>query len=129
MFINSTNERSNKMINRNEITKREQDAVRKMEAARQQMQRVKRDKAVKKRKLENHYKYIAGGIVMKYLPDMCDYDELELNRIIGAAMKSEQCRSITELVRRESSENEVPETAHDECEEPDIEEDESYESA
>jgi hypothetical protein len=32
-------------------------------------------------------------------------------------------------VRRESRENEVPETAHDECEELDIEEDESYESA
>jgi hypothetical protein len=117
------------MINRNEMTKREQDAERKLEAARQQMQRVRRDKAVKKRKLENHYKYIAGGIVMKYLPDMCDYDELELNRIIGAAMKSEQCRSITELVRRESAENEMPETAHDKSEEADIEEEESNESA
>jgi hypothetical protein len=117
------------MINREESTKRELDAKRKLEEARQQVMRARRDKAVRKRKLENHYKYLAGGIVMKYLPNLCDYEELELNRIIAAAIKSVQCQSIIELVRRESSENKVPETAHDKRVELDIEENKSNESA
>lgn len=35
----------------------------------------------KKRKAENHHKYIMGGIIVKYFLDCYRYDEGELNRI------------------------------------------------
>ncbi len=38
----------------------------------------------KKRKAENHHKYIMGGIIVKYFPDCYRYDEGELNSIYPA---------------------------------------------
>ena len=51
-----------------------------------------------------------GGIVHKYFPECYGFDEHELNRILAAAIKSEQCQRIIEIVKRESAGNAGNET-------------------
>ena len=46
-----------------------------------------------------------GGIVHRYFPECYDYDEQELNRILAAGIKSDQCQRIIQLVREESAGN------------------------
>ena len=54
----------------------------------QAQQRVANEK---KRKAENHHKYIMGGIIVKYFPDCYSYDEGELNRILSVALQPREC--------------------------------------
>ena len=81
--------------------------------AKARLDEAKRKESQKKRESENRHKYMMGGIIHRYFPECYDFDEQELNRIIAAAMKSEQCQRIIELVKRESAgngKNEVPNT-------------------
>ena len=43
------------------------------------------------------------GIVHKYFPECYQFDELDLNRIIASAIKSEQCQRIVGIVKKESA--------------------------
>ena len=77
-------------------------AERQVEQAKARLAEVKRKESVKKRTKENKCKYMLGGIVHKYFPECYEFDEQELNRILAAALTSEQCQSIIKLVRRDS---------------------------
>ena len=68
--------------NNNEVSKDLEKALK------QAQQRVANEK---KRKAENHHKYIMGGIIVKYFPDCCRYDEDELNRILSVALQTREC--------------------------------------
>lgn len=72
--------------------------------AEKQFAQAKAKLAEAKRKEENQHKYMMGGIVHKYFPECYQFDELELNRIIASAIKSEQCQRIIEIVKKESAE-------------------------
>ncbi|MBQ8913368.1 MAG: hypothetical protein IJ054_04905 [Lachnospiraceae bacterium] len=50
-----------------------------------------------KRKQDNHNKIIMGGIVKKFFPDCIFFEQEELERILKAALDSEECR--TEIIR------------------------------
>lgn len=89
-------------------------AEKQVEQAKARLAEAKRKESAKKRSDENKHKYMMGGIVHKYLPECYGFDEHELNRILAAAIKSEQCRSIIEIVKRESTEKEKYEMLHSE---------------
>ena len=72
--------------------------------AKARLAEAKRKEGARKRKEENQHKYMMGGIVHKYFPECYQFDELELNRIIASASKSEQCQRIIEIVKKESAE-------------------------
>ena len=77
-------------------------AERQVEQAKARLAEAKRKESAKKRSDENKHKYMMGGIVHKYFPECYGFDERELNRILAAAIKSEQCQRIIEIVKRES---------------------------
>ena len=65
------------------------DASRNLEKALQALDQAKQRVAnEKKRKAENHHKYIMGGIIVKYFPNCYRYDEDELNRILSVALRT-----------------------------------------
>ena len=76
-------------------------AERQVEQAKARLAEARRKESAKKRSEEN--KYMMGGIVHKYFPECYGFDEHELNRILAAAIKSEQCQRIIEIVKRESA--------------------------
>ena len=78
-------------------------AERRVEQAKARLAEAKRKESAKKRSDENKHKYMMGGIVHKYFPECYGFDEHELNRILAAAIKSEQCQRIIEIVKRESA--------------------------
>lgn len=43
----------------------------------------------KKRKAENHCRYLMGGIIVTYFPDCYHYDKDELNRILSVTLLPE----------------------------------------
>ena len=94
------------MINVAEIisTKGVEQAQKQMEQAKNRMALERKKANEERRKFENHHKYMMGGIVHKYFPECYQFDELELNRIIASAIKSEQCQRIIEIVKKESAE-------------------------
>jgi len=80
-------------------------AERQVEQAKARLAEAKRKESAKKR--SDEHKYMMGGIVHKYFPECYGFDEHELNRILAAAIKSEQCQRIIEIVKRESAGNET----------------------
>ena len=65
------------------------DASRNLEKALQALELAKQRVAnEKKRKAENHHKYIMGDIIVKYFPNCYRYDEDELNRILSVALRT-----------------------------------------
>ena len=65
------------------------DASRNLEKALQALDQAKQRVAnEKKRKAENHHKYIMGDIIVKYFPNCYRYDEDELNRILSVALRT-----------------------------------------
>lgn len=55
--------------------------------------------------MENHHKYIMGGIIVKYFPDCYQYDEDELNRILSVALQTRECQQIIAKIKSESRES------------------------
>ena len=93
------------MIQNTEKSKEVLKAEQALAQAKARLEQAKRKESVKKRESENRHKYMMGGIVHRYFPECYDYDEQELNRILAAAIKSEQCQRIIKLVKEESAEN------------------------
>lgn len=54
----------------------------------------------KHRKVENHHKFIMGGIVAKYFPDCYQFEEPELLNILQAAINSQDFKRAVEEVKR-----------------------------
>lgn len=74
-------------------------AKRTMDQAKARYEEEKRKANAKRRKAENHHKYMMGGIIVKYLPDCYQYEEGELNEILSAALKTEECKTAIARVR------------------------------
>ncbi len=87
------------------------DASRNLEKALQALEQAKQRVAnEKKRKIENHHKYIMGGIIVKYFPDCYHYDEGELNRILSVALQTRECQQIISKIKSESRETTPPQS-------------------
>ncbi len=79
------------------------DAAQKaFEQAKARLEAEKKKQSEKRRHFENHHKYMMGGAVVKYFPECYSFDEKEMNRIIAAAMKSEECRRVVQIVIAEA---------------------------
>jgi len=96
--------RMKNMIRNNEKSAEILRAEEQLAQAKARLAEAKRKEGARKRKEENQHKYMMGGIVHKYFPECYQFDELELNRIIASAIKSEQCQRIIEIVKKESAE-------------------------
>lgn len=104
-FVAKIKEKENEiMLQNNEKTAEVLKAEKIVEQAKARLAEAKRKASQQKRKEENQHKYMIGGIVHKYFPDCYQFDEQELNRIIAAGIKSEQCQRIIEIVKKESTE-------------------------
>ena len=93
------------MIQNTEKSKELLKAEQAVAQAKARLDEAKRKESQKKRETENRHKYMMGGIVHRYFPECYDFDEQELNRILAAAIKSDQCQRIVEIVKKESAGN------------------------
>ena len=75
-------------------------ALKNLEQAKARYDAEKRKANEKRRKEQNHHKYLMGGIVAKYFPECYQYEEKELNVILSAALASAECRQAVENVKR-----------------------------
>jgi hypothetical protein len=92
----------------NELNKNLEKALQALEQAKQRVANEKKKQSEKKRKVENHHKYIMGGIIVKYFPECFHYDEDELNRILSAALQTRECQQIISKIKSEIRENNTP---------------------
>ena len=65
-------------------------------------EQIKKDEK-RQREREKALKLLIGELFVKHLPDYMLYEEAELERIVAAAMESEDCRSIIEAIRSEAA--------------------------
>ena len=93
------------MIQNTEKSKEVLKAEQAVAQAKARLDEAKRKESQKKRESENRHKYMMGGIVHRYFPECYDFDEQELNRILAASIKSDQCQRIIEIVKKESAGN------------------------
>ena len=86
------------------------EVSRDLEKAKRRVANEKKKQNEKKRKAENHYKYIMGGIIVKYFSDCYRYDEDELNRILSAVLQTKECQQVIAKIKSESRETTPPQT-------------------
>lgn len=70
-----------------------------LKQAKARYEEEKRKANAKRRKAENHHKYMMGGIIVKYFPDCYQYEENELNEILSAALSTRECKAAIARVR------------------------------
>ncbi len=80
---------------------KEERALQKLNEAKANLARVKREQRAQLRKEQNHHKYMIGGVVAKYFPECYEYNELETNRIIACAFSNQSVKNMIETVKRE----------------------------
>ena len=78
--------------NRNETSAAMDKALKNLEQAKARYEAERKKENEKRRKAQNHHKYLMGGIVAKYFPECYQYEEKELNVILSAALASAECR-------------------------------------
>ena len=86
-----------------EQSKEIKKAERQVAQAKSRLAEAKRKERKKKRQFENRHMCLMGGIVHKHLPECYNFDELELNCIRAAGIKSEQCQDIIDLMKKEGA--------------------------
>lgn len=91
--------------NTNEMDKGLESALKALEQAKARVANEKKKQNEKKRKAENHHKYMIGGIVAKYFPKCYRFDEQELNQILSAALATRECKQAVENIEKESGGN------------------------
>ena len=96
--------------NKQEISKDLEKALQVLQQAKQRVANERKKQNEKKRKAENHHKYIMGGIIVKYFPDCYSYDEGELNRILSVALQTRECQQIISKIKSESRETTPPQS-------------------
>ena len=74
--------------NRNETSAAMDKALKNLEQAKARYEAERKKENEKRRKAQNHHKYLMGGIVAKYFPECYQYEEKELNVILSAALAS-----------------------------------------
>ena len=93
-----------------EVSKDLEKALKVLQQAKQRVANEKKKQNERKRKAENHHKYIMGGIIVKYFPDCYSFDEGELNRILSAALQTRECQQIISKIKAESRETTPPQS-------------------
>ena len=88
----------------NEVSKDLEKALQVLAQAKQRVANERKKQNEKKRKAENHHKYIMGGIIVKYFPDCYSFDEDELNRILSVALQTKECQQVISKIKSESRE-------------------------
>lgn len=88
--------------NQPEFTKGMESAMKALEQAKARVAEEKRKASVEKRKKENQHKYMMGGIVHKYFPDCYQFEEDELNVIIGTGLRTAECRNAIAGIRKQN---------------------------
>ena len=64
-------------------------------------EQIKKDEK-RQREREKALKLLIGGLFVKHLPDYMLYEDAEMERIVAAAMESEDCRNVIEAIRAEA---------------------------
>ncbi len=95
---------------KNDTSKNLEKALQALKQAQQRVANEKKKQNEKIRKVENHHKYIMGGIIVKYFPDCYRYDESELNRILSVALQTRECQQIISKIKAESRETTPPQS-------------------
>lgn len=85
---------------------KEERVLQKLNEAKANLARVKREQRAQLRKEQNHHKYMIGGVVAKYFTECYEYNELETNRIIACAFSNQSVKNMIETVKRERKINE-----------------------
>ena len=96
------------MLKVNDANRNLEKALQALQQAKQRVANEKKKQNEKKRKAENHHKYIMGRIIVKYFPDCYRYDEEELNRILSVALQTRECQQIISKIKAESRETTLP---------------------
>ncbi len=95
-----------------EVSKDLEKALQALEQAKQRVANEKKKQNEKKRKIENHHKYIMGGIIVKYFPDCYHFDEGDLNRILSVALQTWEGQQSISKIKSESRETTPPQSTH-----------------
>ena len=74
-----------------------------LQKAANRLKAEKKKAGEEKRKQDTHNKIVMGGIVKKFFPDCIYFEQDELERILKAALQSEQCREEVMRIRKECS--------------------------
>lgn len=90
------------MIDSNEFDRGLENALKALEQAKARVANERKKQNEKRRKMENHHKYMMGGIVVKYFPKCYRFDEKELNRILCVALATQECRQVIESIQKSS---------------------------
>ncbi len=69
-----------------------EDAMKNVEQAKARLSNERKKQNERRRKAENRHKYMMGGIIVKYFPQCYRFEESELNRILSAALATQECR-------------------------------------
>ncbi len=96
--------------NKNDASRNLEKALQALEQAKQRVANERKKQNEKKRKAENHHKYIMGGIIVKYFPDCYHYDEGGLNHILSVALQTRECQQIISKIKAESRETTPPQS-------------------
>ena len=75
--------------NRNETSAAMDKALKNLEQAKARYEAERKKENEKRRKAQNHHKYLMGGIVAKYFPECYQYEEKELNDSFGMIQELE----------------------------------------
>lgn len=75
-------------------------ALKNFEQAKARYEEERKKENEKRRKAENHHKYMMGGIIVKYFPECYQYEQGELETIIGAALSAKEFQEAVERIKR-----------------------------
>jgi len=109
--IRNSNHRKNEsedfeMIENNQSNSREMEhALKALEQAKARVANERKKLNEKRRKEENHHKYLMGGIIVKYFPECYQFDEAELNKILRVALATNECQQIIKNIKGQNGEN------------------------
>ncbi len=85
----------------NEKTLAEIKAEEELKKAKERFLNAKNEGNKKRRKEQDRFKYMLGGIVVKWFPEVYDYSEREMNRIISGAFKNSGVKTLIQTVLSE----------------------------
>lgn len=78
-------------------------AEKKLKQAQANLNRAKKEERKKLRKVQDHHKFMMGGVVAKCFPEAFDFSEQEMNRIIACAFKNRDVQNMIRVVVSERS--------------------------
>ncbi len=73
-------------------------AEKNLEQAKARLEKAKKDEKKKLRKVQDHHKFIMGGVVAKWFPEAFDFSEQEMNRIIACSFKNRDVQNMIKVV-------------------------------